>query len=141
MPFTVMVTVAGRLVAAGRASVGASVAVYWKVTSRDSSVPRSSKSPDGLKSKLPSLFRITDPWAGSLTRVAVVTVWPSTGSESLSSTPGRSMPAVSGVSSSVEYVSFAAVGGSLTGLTVIVTVASLLSASPSLALKVKLSVP
>ena len=76
--------------------------------------------------KLPSGLRVRVPLAGPSTRVAV-SVSPSTSESLVNTFPVRA------VSSSVETASPTATGASLTGLTVIDTVATELVAVPSVA--------
>ena len=80
----------------------------------------------------PSAATVTVPWAGSVA-LAYVRGSPST---SLAVTESDSA-----VSSAVVGVALSATGASLTDVTVMVTVAAAESTVPSLAVKVKLSVP
>ena len=76
------------------------------------------------------LFRESEPLVGLLTLTAVNGLLSE--SESFPSTPGA--VTVRGISSLVEYESLLAKAGSLTGFTVMVTVATLLSKDPSFVL-------
>src|SRR5262249_34828591 len=78
------------------------------------------------------LVGLTTPWLGPLTTVKVKL--------GLSMSLAVSVM-VTGVSSLVVTATLLAVGGSFTGFTVMLTVAVLLAAIPSLALNVKLSGP
>ena len=94
--------------------------VAWYV---NESVPL--KSPFGVYVNEPSALRASVPFATSLSSTAV-SASPST-SESLVNT----LSPVSVPSSSTEYASSTASGGSLTGLTLIVTVAASQNSVPS----------
>ena len=88
----------------------------------------------GVYVTVPSLLLVTTPFAGCVTAV--------TESESPSISESlRSTSVVTSVSSAVESTSSTATGASLSSLTVIKTVAVLLSTVPSFALKVKISAP
>ena len=85
----------------------------------------------GVKVRVPSGLTTTLPWVGSFTAALVTLRIPPSGSESL-----RSTPVVTGVLWAGELVSSRAVGGSCTGVTVIVTVAGS-DASPPLSVTKK----